>query len=96
MPPLSMRSRPDLKLYLFPGTVEAGNRFRAEAELDPAARALLEGLRAQSQSLVISGDAVVATLPAPLVDPASIEPLLIGLARLARLLGGGAARGPYR
>ncbi len=68
----------------------------AASELDPAARALVESLKAQAQSLVISDDAVVATLPAPLADPASIEPLLSGLARLARLLGGGAARGPYR
>lgn len=68
----------------------------AAPELDPAARALVESLKAQSQSLEIRGDAVVATVPAPLADPASIEPVLIGLARLARLLGGGAARGPYR
>ena len=53
----------------------------------------MESLKAQAQSPVISNDAVVATLPAPLADPASVEPLLVGL---ARLLGGGSARGPYR
>lgn len=56
----------------------------------------MESLKAQAQSLVISNDAVVATLPAPLADPASVEPLLVGLVGLARLLGGGSARGPYR
>jgi hypothetical protein len=68
----------------------------SEFALDPAARALMESLSAQAPSLEIRADAVEATLPAPLADPASIEPLLTGMARLARLLGGGAARGPYR
>jgi hypothetical protein len=39
-----MRSRPDLKLYLFPGTVEAGTRFRAEAELVSRSKTPIDGV----------------------------------------------------
>jgi hypothetical protein len=67
-----------------------------EANLDPASRALLHSLEKQTTALVISRDVIVAKVPAPLEDPASIEPILIGLSRLARLLSGGATRGPYR
>jgi hypothetical protein len=67
-----------------------------EESLDPASRALLQSLKQQTTALVISAEMIVARVPAPLEDPASIEPLLIGLSRLARLLGGGTSRGPYR
>jgi hypothetical protein len=67
-----------------------------EANLDPASRALLQSLKQQTTALVISRDVIVAKVPAPLEDPASIEPILIGLSRLARLLSGGTSRGPYR
>lgn len=67
-----------------------------EPNLDLASRALVESLKAQTTALVISPDMIVATVPAPLADPASIEPVLIGLSRLAHLLGGGSTRGPYR
>jgi hypothetical protein len=68
----------------------------AEESLDSASRALLQSLKQQTIALVISSDAIVAKVPAPLENPASIEPILIGLSRLARLLSGGASRGPYR
>ncbi len=67
-----------------------------EPHLDPASRELVKSLMAQTTALVIQRDVIVATVPAPLVDPATIEPVLIGLSRLARSLGGGSARGPYR
>ncbi len=86
---------PSATLLRLPITLCDGATLTA-SELDPAARALRESLSAQAPSLVIRADAVEATLPAPLADPASIEPILTGMARLARLLGGGAARGPYR
>jgi arrestin (S-antigen)-like protein len=68
----------------------------AEANLDPASRALLASLKTQTMDLAIRADAIEATLPAPLADPATIEPILIGLTRLAHHLGGGSTRGPYR
>ena len=67
-----------------------------EESLDPASRALLQSLKLQTAALVISRDVIVAKVLAPLEDPATIEPLLIGLSRLARLLNGGTSRGPYR
>ena len=82
-------------LLRLPITLRDGATLTA-SEFDPAARALMESLSVQAPSLAIRADAVEATLPAPLADPASIEPILTGMARLARLLGGGAARGPYR
>lgn len=66
------------------------------AGLDPASRALVENLKTQTLELRITPDAIEATLPAPLADPASIEPILIGVSRLARLLSGISDRGPYR
>ncbi|MEP7121377.1 MAG: hypothetical protein ABJE95_10725 [Byssovorax sp.] len=68
----------------------------ALATLDPGSRALVEDLKTQAQELRITAEAITATLPAPLADPASIEPLLIGLSRLARALSGLSERGPYR
>jgi hypothetical protein len=86
---------PRATLLRLPITLRDGATLTA-SDLDPAARALMESLSAQAPSLEIRADAVEATLPAPLADPASLEPILTGMARLARLLGGGAARGPYR
>jgi hypothetical protein len=64
--------------------------------LDAAARALVESLTPQLTALELREHAIEARLPAPLADPASLEPVLGGLGRLARRLSGGAARGPYR
>ena len=57
---------------------------------------IVKSLTAQTRSLVGGEDAITATVPAPLADPASIEAILAGLVRLRRLLGEGPARGPYR
>lgn len=67
-----------------------------DTSLDPASRTLVESLKAQTTALVVNPDVIVAMVPAPLADPASIEPILIGLSRLAHLLSGTSARGPYR
>lgn len=39
-----MRSRPDLKLYLTPGTVEPGARFRAEAAIVSRSKTPIDGV----------------------------------------------------
>jgi hypothetical protein len=64
--------------------------------LDGSTRALIESLTPQVTALDLGERAVEARLPAPLADPAMLEPILAGLGRLARRLSGAAARGPYR
>ncbi len=64
--------------------------------LDGATKALVDSLSAQVAALSVSEEAVLVRLPAPLEDPAALEPILAGMAQLARRLSGGAARGPYR
>jgi hypothetical protein len=64
--------------------------------LDGASRALVESLTPQVTALTLAERAVEARLPAPVADPATLEPILAALGRLARRLSGGAARGPYR
>jgi hypothetical protein len=69
---------------------------QSDTNLDPASLALVASLKAQTTALVITSDMIVATVPAPLADPASIEPVLIGLSRLALSISGASTRGPYR
>jgi hypothetical protein len=64
--------------------------------LDGSTKALVESLTPQVTTLDLGERAVEAKLPAPIADPATLEPILTGLGRLARRLSGGAARGPYR
>jgi hypothetical protein len=64
--------------------------------LDGQAKGVLESLRPQVTSIDVGNRAVKARLPAPVADPATLEPILAGMGRLTRLLAGGGARGPYR
>jgi arrestin (S-antigen)-like protein len=74
----------------------------AAAELSPAVRALVEQLdataaegRAQSPP-VLGADEIVVHLPAPLRDPATIEPILERMVMLSRALAGASGGSPYR
>jgi hypothetical protein len=64
--------------------------------LDGATRALVESVSPQLTALDVGERALEARVPAPLADPAALEPILTVLGRVARKLSGGAARGPYR
>jgi hypothetical protein len=68
----------------------------APPPLDGATQALWDSLSKQGTALALMDRAVVARLPAPVADPAALEPVLAGLAQIARRLAGGTARGPYR
>jgi hypothetical protein len=64
--------------------------------LDGQAQALVDSLTPRLTAFAITDRAIEARLPAPLADPATLEPVLAELGALARRLSGVAARGPYR
>ncbi len=64
--------------------------------LDGQAQALVDSLTPQLTTLELTSRAVQARLPAPVADPATLEPILAGLGALARRLSGTTVRGPYR
>lgn len=67
------------------------------ATISQAARALAASLEAEpGQKLAISGDSITLTVSSLVPDPASLEPLLEGLVRLAHTVLGRGGAGPFR
>lgn len=62
----------------------------------PAARELIQVLRASTRGLRIAAHAIVAIVPAPLEDPSSLRELLGTQLLLAQRLRGARGAGPYR
>lgn len=92
----SKEGSPAATVLRFPLPEREGEAAAEPRHLDGAMQALVDGLAAQVTALEVGDHAVEARLPAPVADPATLEPILTGLAELARRLAGGAARGPYR
>ena len=82
--------------FPLPATEAEHEGVDAPRRLDGATQSLVDGVASQVVGLEVTRDAVEARLPAPIEDPATLEPLLAGLARIARQLAGEVARGPYR
>jgi hypothetical protein len=62
----------------------------------PAVRELVRLVRAEARALRVDVSSVVAVLPAPLEDPASVRELMGSMLLLAQRLRGLRAAGPYR
>ncbi len=92
----SQEGAPLATVVRFPLPERRGAAAGEPRALDGTSKALVASLTPQVTSLDLGDRAVEARLPAPVDDPASLEPILAGLGQLARRLAGGAARGPYR
>ncbi len=87
---------PAATLVRFPLAERTGPDAARPRHLDGTAQALVDSLSAQVTALAVGEHAIEARVPAPIADPATLEPIVAGLSQLARRLAGGAARGPYR
>lgn len=66
------------------------------AAASPAVRELVRTLCDQTRALSVREEAIVATLPAPLEDPAAAQEIMEAVLLLARRLRGDRSAGPYR
>ncbi|MEZ4301198.1 MAG: hypothetical protein R3B70_40050 [Polyangiaceae bacterium] len=76
-------------------TLPLGARVDPDA-LSPAARALLTSLETSAQHVSLTSETLTLRLRRPTPDPADLDPLIETLVRLAQLVRGRGAAGPFR